>query len=112
MPIRLFTKGSENAHKLIKEGKIDTHAERIDHHTGQTHIQEYLKNHSVQEYGLWCLATNKHAPENSPEHYLYPYGDFQNVKRSMVIDIEREAGKHRHLDIVAAAQELLKRIDK
>ena len=38
MPIRLFTKGSENAQKLIKEGKVDVVGAYYDFGTGEVRI--------------------------------------------------------------------------
>lgn len=115
MAIKLNTKALDFAHELMKTHKVDHHygqGKESMHGITQPETHEYLKNHTDHEYGLWFLGINTSAAQNSPEQYLYPYGDFQVIHRALVEKISKQAFKDHHHEIAQAAEELLKRIDK
>lgn len=115
MSIKLHTKALEHARQLVHENKVDHQygqGKESMHGIAPQDALKYLTDHSAHDYGLWFLGMNTHAPENSPEHYLYPIGDFKVLHRALVEKVAKQALKDHHHEIAQAAEELLKKIDK
>lgn len=113
MPVVLYDKGYEHARKLIREGKIDP-AKRnwMEIQPSPAEGDEYIRTHSLKDFGLWHLAVNTDKDQNTKGYYEFPYGDFVSVCRSGVVAAEARAGQYKHLDIEAAAKDLLKLMDQ
>lgn len=112
MPVVLYEKGYERARKLVKEGKVDP-AKRdwMEVNPSPAEADEYIRTHSLEEWGLWHLGVNTDKNPNTKGYYEFPYGDYVNVCRAGVIAAEARAGQYKHLDIEAAAKDLLNMID-
>jgi hypothetical protein len=113
MPVVLYDKGYDYARKLIKEGRVDrTERNWMEANPSSAESDEYIRSHTLQVWGLWHLAINTDHNPNTKAYYEFPYGDFVNVCRSGVIAAEARAGQYKHLDIEAAAKDLLNKINK
>ncbi len=113
MAIKLHQKAFEQSKKLIKAAEYeDFSTDWEEHNATPDEVDKYIDNHSMQEYGLWFLGVNTDYPENTQEHYEFPYGDLKLVHKS-ALEAAQEAASAEHLDeIEDAASELIALIDE
>ena len=111
--LRFHRNALEYAKELIKQGKVncEVHTWTIDHPTPADE-DAYLADHDFLEYGHWFLATKEGTPDDTKEHYEFPIGNFKEVFRGGVIAAKARAAQFKHHEVEAAADELLKLIDK
>jgi hypothetical protein len=72
---------------------------------------EYLKNHSWEEYGAWHLGLTVGPSEETKARYAFVYGDFRRVHRSGLIACVYRASEWRHKQVELAAHDLLQHLD-
>jgi hypothetical protein len=72
---------------------------------------EYLKNHSWDEYAAWHLGLTDGATDETKARYAFVYGDFRRVHRTGLIACVYRASEWRHKDIELAAHDLLQQLD-
>ena len=72
---------------------------------------EYLKNHSWEEYAEWHLGLTEGAKDETKARYAFIYGDFRRVHRMGLIAIVYRASEWRHKTIELAAHDLLQLLD-
>lgn len=83
-----------------------------EHKATQDDEAKFLNTHSLEEYGAWFLGIDTDKDKNSKEHYVYPYGDFNILFKSALIDIEHHANQQHHKEVVHAVRELLALLTK
>lgn len=64
-----------------------------------------------EAFGLWHLAIDAGASEETKDRYGFPYGDFDRVHRSALIAAKGRAAQFGHDAIEQVAGELLDRLD-
>jgi hypothetical protein len=115
MRIKLNPKAVEFAKQLIHERKIDDRkgSAELKHHTpDQAKQEEFLKNHSWEEFGKWFLGVHFDRPENTRDRYDFPIGDFESLVRADIIEAVKKAHEYRYMDIERAARYLLDHLDE
>src|ERR1041385_7227321 len=73
---------------------------------------DYLSNHSWDDYGEWHLGLTEGAGEETKARYAFVCGDFRRVHRSGLIACVYRASEWRHKDVELAAHDLLQRLDQ
>lgn len=100
------------AKELIQRGQVNTAVDNwMDHCPDAESENKYLAGHSFAEYGLWFLALDKDANDDTKDKYEFPVGDFQQIYRSGVIAAEKRAAQFGHAEVERAAKDLLALID-
>jgi hypothetical protein len=102
----------QNAESIILRGEVDQKsvwAQTIPKKEAQ---EEFLSKNGMTEYAKWFLAVETDEPEDNPNRLQYLYGDFKKVHRSAILAIQAMAEKQNDTNIVIAAKELLRQIDK
>lgn len=112
MAIELNKAGFELAKLLITQGKFNTKQEWHTAEPTTQRKQEFLKKHTIEEYGTWFLAINTVKKAGTEGYYEFPFGDFSTVFRSCIIAIMQRAGQYKHAALETAATQLLTLIDK
>jgi hypothetical protein len=70
--------GVSHARNLIRSGSV-VHSESWSGSTAEKE-NEYLKDHSMAEYGKWFLGLHSDVPADTKGHYCYPFSsDFEHV---------------------------------
>ena len=72
---------------------------------------DYLANHSWDEYGAWHLALTDGATDETKARYAFVYGDLRRVHRTGLIACVYRASEWRHKDVELAAHDLLQLLD-
>jgi hypothetical protein len=112
MTLVLHQEGFARAKQLIKQGKVDYTSSWSLGNPSPQEGNQFIANHSMEEYGMWFLALNMDEPEGTKSHYEFPLGDFDKLYREALITIERRAAQYNHPDVEAAAKQLLQLIEK
>lgn len=115
MRVTLNKKAIEFAKQMIHQRKFSDNRGRADAaHAKPADAQEneFLKTHSWEEFGHWYLGVHNDRPENKRERYEFPIGDFQQIHRSDLLEIQKKAHSLNFDDIAQGAQELVDLIDK
>ena len=107
MAVELNHKAVDFARQLIKQGKVDRDGDWAAHQPTPETENEFIADHSYQEYGTWFLGINPGADEETKERYEFPYGNFETVCRAGLIAAEQRAGQYHRTEIKNAARELL-----
>jgi hypothetical protein len=79
---------------------------------GASDENDFLKNHSWQDYAAWHLGLTDGASDETKARYAFVYGDFRRVHRMGIIACYYRAAQWRHVDIELVAHDLLQRLDK
>jgi hypothetical protein len=81
-----------------------------------THAERQIDAGKVvkDDRDMWSehLGIDLREREDTKGHYMFPYGDFENVHRCGVLSAEVRAGERKYADIEAAAAHLHGMIDK
>jgi hypothetical protein len=72
---------------------------------------EFLRQHSWDEYAAWHLGLTDGANDETKARYAFVYGDLRRVHRTGLIACVYRAAEWRHKDIELAAHELLQHLD-
>ena len=107
MAVQLNDKAMAFARELIKQGKVDRDGDWSSDQPTTESENEFLADHSYEEYGNWFLGVNPDADPETKERYEFPYGNFQTVCRAGLIAAEQRAGQYHHEEIKKVARELL-----
>ena len=107
MAVELNHKAVAFAKNLIQQGNVDREGDWSAHQPTTETENEFLADHSYEEYGNWFLGLNPDADPETKERYSFPYGNFQKVCRAGLIAAEQRAGQFHHGEIKAAVRELL-----
>ncbi|MBD3273446.1 hypothetical protein GF385_03805 [Candidatus Dependentiae bacterium] len=109
MYIKLNQPAFDKAKAMIKRGfEVGTDAKNREAVKPSTDEKlNYLKNHTLEEYGLWFLGINTDLPDNDQNKYTYPYGDFNLVQEGALIEIKEMATKSLDNQIIEAVNKLL-----
>lgn len=109
--MKLNGKGSAHASSLVGSGNVDTTSSwSFSADDGNKLLG--ANGDDWSNYGQWFLGVNPDAPENTKEHYHYPYGKNGKVFRAGLIAAKQRAAQQGESDIEGAADSLLQRIDK
>jgi hypothetical protein len=113
MPTYVVNKDAvTNARKLIDAGKYDDSTEWSDAEPSAAEENELIERHGYDGFGLWYLAIDPEAGENTKKRYAFPYGDFATVNRAALIHAKQRAAQNGHDEIEKAADELLRYLDE
>jgi hypothetical protein len=108
---RVNKDGVAHARKLIDNGTYDADTEWSDAAPSADAENEFIERHGYQAYGLWHLAIDPEANEETKKRYAFPYGDFSKVNRAALIAAKQRAAQNEHQAIEEAADDLLQYLD-
>jgi hypothetical protein len=103
--------GIDKAHQLIDAHQYVLESSWGDAQPDSDEENAKIDRSDTEEFGLWHLAVEPAAGEDTKEHYAFPYGDFQRVHRSALIAAKSRAAQNGHDAIVGVADELLTHLD-
>ncbi|HDH09825.1 MAG TPA: peptidase [Chloroflexi bacterium] len=110
MAVKLNRKGYSHARRLIEAGKVDKDSSwSFDAEDGNKILGDPP---DWDEYGRWFLAVETEAPEDTKEHWKFPFGKNGKVYRRGVIAAKQRAAQQGYTEIANAADRLLQLIDK
>lgn len=115
MRVTLNRKAFDFAKEMIRAGKFSDKRGRADAaHSKPTDAleEEFLKAHSWEDFGHWYLGVHHDRPENNRDRYQFPIGDFQEIHRSELLEVQKKAHSLNYDDIANGAKELVEFIDK
>jgi hypothetical protein len=115
MRVTLNKKAFEFAKEMIHERKFDDKRGSGDAAFVKPSTQQeetFLKAHGWDTFSKWYLGAHYDRPENTRNRYEFPFGDFNLVHRSDLLEIQKKAHSLNYDDIADAAQELVNLIDK
>ncbi len=101
-----------HAEKLIDAGKVDDETEWSDAAPSTDEENAEVEKHGYEGFGLWHLAIDADASEETKGRYAFPYGDFRTVNRAGLIHAKQRAAQNGHDEIETAADRLLHRLDE
>jgi hypothetical protein len=104
--------GVAKARELIDAGKFDDTTEWSDAAPSTAEENDFIEKHGYRAFGLWHLALDPEASEDTKAHYKFPYGDFRKVYRTGLIAAKQRAAQNGHDAIEKAADDLLQRLDE
>ena len=73
---------------------------------------DFLQQHSWDEYGAWHLGLTDGATDGTKARYAFVYGDFRRLHRMGLIACLYRAAEWRHKEVERAAYELLQHLDR
>ena len=73
---------------------------------------QFLKNHSWDEYALWHLGLTEGAEDGTKARYAFVLGDLRRIHRSGIIACHYRAAEWRHKKVEIAAHNLLQYLDR
>jgi len=73
---------------------------------------EYLRQHSWEEYAAWHLGLTEGVTDETKARYAFVFGDFRRVHRTGLIACVYRASEWRHKEVELAAHDLLQLLDK
>jgi hypothetical protein len=109
---RLNTDSVAQARKLIDAGKVDVDTEWSEAAPTAEDENEFIERHGYEAYGLWHLAIDPDANEQTKKRYAFPYGDFSRVYRHALVAAKQRAAQNEHAEIEQAADQLLTYVDE
>lgn len=110
--IKVNKSALDYAKNLIKQGKVNC-MESVGEYTPIIIDEEnYLKHHTMHEYGNWFLAINDSANESDKERYEFPIGDFNHIYRDALLNVKKHAKRYNYELVEYAVDELLSLIDQ
>lgn len=115
MRVTLNKKAFDFAKEMIKAGKFSDKRGRADaDHAKPTDAleEEFLKTHSWEDFGHWYLGAHQDRPQNNRDRYEFPIGDFQEIHRSDLLEVQKKAHSLNYDDIANGAKELVEIMDK
>ncbi len=111
MPIKFHNAGFEHAEEMIRRGEFE-HISNNWSEVKPTVDDElnYIDSHTLDEYGLWYLGIDTNVTSGNRAKFVYPFGDFNLVQESALIETEDLAKKNHDNEIATAARKLLTKI--
>jgi hypothetical protein len=104
--------GVAHAQELIKNKQYVLDSDWGDVQPNATAQNEYLENHTWQEYSGWHLGLTDGAGEETKGRYAFVYGDLRRLHRSGLIACVYRASEWRHKAVELAAHDLLQQLDQ
>jgi hypothetical protein len=77
-----------------------------EHQPSAAEENRFIEQHGFGEYALWHLGADDEAPDDTKDHYKFPYGDFRRVHRCGLLAAESRAGQRKYFDIELAVAHL------
>ena len=114
MTVRLNRTAVQFAQRVIGNGKAvwDERDDWSEHQPSTRRENTFIRAHGFGEYAKWHLGFDDNEPDDTKEHYMFPYGDFEFVHRCGLLAAESRAGQYKHTAIEAAAARLLGMLEK
>ena len=111
--IRLNARAFDFAAALIAQNHFvaDKKGEWSEHHPTRTGENDFIRDQGFPQYAKWHLAIDEQHGLNSKARYKFPFGDFQNVRRSGLLAIKSRAHQHGYREIEDATTRLLEMIE-
>jgi hypothetical protein len=105
-------RGVAKARELIKARQYVLDSDWGDVQPRAAAENDFLSNHSWEEYREWHLGLTEGPADDSKARYAFVYGDFRRLHRSGIIACHYRAAEWRHKEIELAAHDLLQLLDK
>lgn len=112
MTIHLNDAAIKHAKQLIAHGTVVTDSDWSDAQPTADEENQYIDRNGWNTYSDWFLGLDEDENESTKAHFAFPFGDFEKVHRSGVIAAKQRASQYGHAEVEAAADDLLKMIDK
>lgn len=115
MRVTVNKKAFEYAKEMIHKNKFSDKRGSADakHATPTAQEEEaYIKSYGWDQLSRWYLGVHLDRPENTRNRYEFPMGDFNEIHRSDLLEIQKRAHNNNYPDIAQAAQQLVDLIDK
>ncbi|MCA9906409.1 MAG: hypothetical protein KC547_21285 [Anaerolineae bacterium] len=107
MTIVVNQEGLEQAIKLVEKADFRLNSVWAENRPSTAAEDRYIADQGLNAFGLWHLAINTDAQEDSKERYAFPYGDFRSLHSTSVEQIRHQAQLNGQGDLVQAADEIL-----
>ncbi|MCK6577370.1 MAG: hypothetical protein L6Q98_04620 [Anaerolineae bacterium] len=107
MPIKVNEAAVAHAHQMMDEGRYRINSVWRDNKPTVGSAAAYAAEYGADEAARWYLAVNPDVPPGSPDHLLYPIGDFSNVHESGLRAARERAEVDGQAEIAAAAEDIL-----
>ena len=98
--------------KLIKNKQYVLDSNWGDDQPAADAQNEFLENHSWDEYAAWHLGLTDGANDETKARYAFVVGDFRRVHRTGLIASVYRASEWRHKAVELAAHDLLQELDR
>jgi hypothetical protein len=100
------------ARKLIDAGQYRVRSRWADVQPRADEQNAFLEQHSWDEYGAWHLGLTEGAPDGTKRRHAFVFGDFRSLHRMGLIACYYRAAEWEHTEIMVAAHNLLRYLDK
>ena len=109
MVVEINQRGFEHAKQLIREGRAvaDERVDWRDHRPDAGNEDAYMSVMGAQRYGDWHLGIDEEQPEGSKSRYHFLFGDFSDLHRCALLEIQDAAETLFYGDIEIAADALI-----
>jgi hypothetical protein len=109
MAVEINQRGFEHAKQLISEGRavVDERGDWRDHRPDADKQDAYMSAMGVQRYCDWHLGIDDQQPEGSKSRYHFLFGDFSDLHRCALFEIQNTADNLFYGDIEIAAAALI-----
>jgi hypothetical protein len=109
MAVEINQRGFEHAKQLISEGRAvaDERGDWRDHRPDADEQDAYMSAMGAGRYGDWHLGIDDEQPEGSKARYHYLFGDFRDLHRCALFEIQDAADNLFCGDIEIAAAALI-----
>ena len=109
MAVEVNQRGFAHAKQLIKEGRAvaDERVDWRDHRPDADKQDAYMTAMGAQRYGDWHLGIDDQEPEGSKSRYHFLFGDFSDLHRCALFEIQDAADNFSYGDIEIAAAALI-----
>ncbi|MFO7320599.1 MAG: hypothetical protein DIU68_002625 [Chloroflexota bacterium] len=107
MTLRLNREAVAFAEQMIGDGNYRINTIWREAQPSPQAVETFVRQHGLDGLRRWYLAEDPDAPEDAPERYQFPIGDFKSVHRSGLIAARDRAASQQQDSIAEAADELL-----
>jgi hypothetical protein len=109
MAVEINQRGFEHAKQLISEGRAvaDERVDWRDHRPDADKQDAYMSAMGAERYGDWHLGIDDQQPEGSKSRYHFLFGDFSDLHRCALFEIQDAAEIFFYGDMEIAATALI-----
>ena len=109
MAVELNQRGFAHAKQLIREGRAiaDERGDWPDHRPGADKQDAYMLAIGAGRFGDWHLGIDDQQPEGSKSRYHFLFGDFSDLHRCALFEIQDAADNLFYGDIEVGATALI-----
>ena len=109
MAVEINQRGFEHAKQLVSEGRAvaDERGDWRDHRPDADKQDAYMSVMGAERYGDWHLGIDDQQLEGSKSRYRFLFGDFSNLHRCALFEIQDAADNWFYGDIEIAAAALI-----